>query len=163
MDDPQDDNNAQADKRPWYREPLVWMIIAIPMSAVVMAAIMIPLAVSTDDGLVTDDYYKRGLQINRVLARDEQAAALGLDIASLAIGRAGVTLQLAAPEPDRLPARLDMTLAHATRPDLDQAFGLIHQGGGLYAGEVEPLAPGAWNVAIGTDEWRLTARHVVSD
>ena len=54
---------------------MVWMIIMIPFSAVVMGGVMLTLAVSSDDGLVTDDYYRKGLQINRTLERDALAAS----------------------------------------------------------------------------------------
>ena len=64
--------------RRWYQEPLVWMLIAIPGSAVVMGAVMLTLATSTYDGLVADDYYKRGLQINRSIAREKHAASHGI-------------------------------------------------------------------------------------
>ena len=38
----------------WYREPMVWLVLMIPASAVVMGAVMLSLAVSTYDGLVVD-------------------------------------------------------------------------------------------------------------
>ena len=44
----------------WKREPLVWMLIAIPFSAVVMGVVMITLAIQSSSGLVVDDYYKKG-------------------------------------------------------------------------------------------------------
>ena len=155
------DADDDAGARPWYREPLVWMLIAIPASAVVMAAIMIPLAVSTHDGLVADDYYKRGLQINRVLARDEQARSLGLALERVRIADGGVTLRLSVPADTPLPARLDLALAHATRSEFDQSTTLMHQGEGLYAGEMGVLQPGAWHVVVGTPEWSLTDRYFV--
>jgi hypothetical protein len=62
------------DTRPWYAEPWVWLIIAIPLTAVIVGMITIYLAVSTSDGLVVDDYYKRGKAINVDLARDRAAA-----------------------------------------------------------------------------------------
>jgi len=49
-----------------------------PAAAVVMGIVMVVLAVRSDDGLVVDDYYKRGLAINQVLDREARAAALGL-------------------------------------------------------------------------------------
>ena len=56
--------NTHKLKKPWYREPWVWLMIALPASAVVGGIITIYLAVSTSDGLVVDDYYKRGKAIN---------------------------------------------------------------------------------------------------
>ena len=64
--------------RNWKREPLVWMLIAIPLAAVIMGVVMLTLAIQSYSGLVVDDYYKKGKQINRVLARDRFAYELGL-------------------------------------------------------------------------------------
>ena len=62
----------------WKQEPLVWLLIAIPFTAVVMGVVMMTLAIQSYSGLVVDDYYKKGKQINRVLARDRFAHELGL-------------------------------------------------------------------------------------
>ena len=74
--------------RPWYREPWPWLLMAGPAIVVVAALVTAYLAVSSDDGVVADDYYKRGLVINRVLEREQRAAALGLG-AVVAIGDDG--------------------------------------------------------------------------
>ena len=66
-------NSAPETQRNWKREPMVWMLIAIPLAAVIMGVVMITLASQTFSGLVVDDYYKKGKQINRVLARDRLA------------------------------------------------------------------------------------------
>ena len=58
----------------WYREPWVWLLIFFPLAAVVGGMVTLYLAVTTSDGLVVDDYYKRGKAINRDLARDTVAA-----------------------------------------------------------------------------------------
>ena len=41
------------------------MVLAIPASAVVAGAVILVLANTTWDGLVADDYYQQGMQINR--------------------------------------------------------------------------------------------------
>ncbi len=61
----------------WYREPWPWIVMIAPAAAVLGGAVMLWLAISTYDGLVSDDYYKQGLAINQVLRRDERAAELG--------------------------------------------------------------------------------------
>ena len=40
------------DKNEWYQQPMVWLVIAIPLSAVIVGSIMLTLAVTTFDGLV---------------------------------------------------------------------------------------------------------------
>ncbi len=41
--------------RPWFREPWVWFIIALPAAAVVGCAITIWLAITRPDYLIVDD------------------------------------------------------------------------------------------------------------
>ena len=65
------------------------MVLAIPAAAVVVGVVMLVLANVTWDGLVVDDYYRRGLEINRSLARDAEASRLGLR-ASVAFPAPGV-------------------------------------------------------------------------
>ena len=59
--------------RPWYREPWPWILMAGPAVVVVAGFFTLWLAVSTSDGLVVEDYYKQGLAINRVFAREDAA------------------------------------------------------------------------------------------
>ena len=54
------------------------VLIGIPLSAVIMGIVMLTLAIQSWSGLVVDDYYRKGKQINRVLARDKLAYELGL-------------------------------------------------------------------------------------
>src|SRR5215831_12935369 len=96
--------------RPWYREPWPWLLMSGPAAVLVAGAITTWIAFRTADGLVTDDYYKQGLAINKVLKREETAQRLGI--------AARVTLY-----PDRLDVRIDgakpeivyANLTHTTR------------------------------------------------
>ena len=64
--------------RNWHKQPMVWMIITIPAISVIVGMLMLMLAIRSDDGLVVDDYYQHGKEINRVLERDQLAAEYGL-------------------------------------------------------------------------------------
>ena len=66
-------NTIQGEPRNWKQEPMVWLLIAIPLSAVIMGVVIITLAINSYSGLVVDDYYKKGKHINRVIARDKCA------------------------------------------------------------------------------------------
>ena len=143
----------------WYTQPLVWMLIAIPASAVVMGAVMIRLAVSTDDGLVIDDYYRYGKEINLVLARDQAAAARGLDgVIALEDGTGAVYLALSAALEDA-PNTLELRLLHATRQGFDQRIALHRNAPDHYEGVLDQsLAPGNWTLELSTSVWRITGR-----
>ncbi len=152
------------DARPWYREPLVWLLIAIPASAVVAGFVTLALAIATDDGLVADDYYWRGKEINRVLERDRAAAAGGLaaDV-RLDEGRGLVAVRLTARAAVELPAELRFSLLHATRAGLDRQVALARAPDGEYYGLLGSLPAGRWHVQLETDHWRLTGRLATPD
>ena len=57
--------------QPWYREPWPWILMAGPAIVVVAGFVTAYLAVTTNDGLVAEDYYRRGIEINRT--REDRA------------------------------------------------------------------------------------------
>jgi uncharacterized protein len=65
------DSNPTA--APWWRFPLVWMVIAGPAVVVVAGFTTVWVAVRTPDPVVAEDYYRRGMQINRTLAEQNKA------------------------------------------------------------------------------------------
>lgn len=64
---------------PWYKQGWPWVIISIPLSAVLFGVVMITVASQNPDDLVADDYYKEGMAINERLARDHKATELGIE------------------------------------------------------------------------------------
>ena len=48
----------------WYRERWPWLLIAGPAIVVLASFTTLWLAAASDDGVIADDYYKRGLLIN---------------------------------------------------------------------------------------------------
>ena len=141
--------------RHWMREPLVWMLIAIPSTAVVMGVVMITLALQSFSGMVVDDYYRTGKQINRVLARDRLAYELGL-AAGLRLDGSGRLEIRFDPEVKVIPGeRIELRLVHATRPGLDRD--LVFDNNRLYLqAELQIPGPGRWNIYLQTPDWRLT-------
>ena len=61
------------DTEPWYRQFWPWALIALPLATVLACTATILIAIHTDDGLVSDDYYKEGLSINRRMREDREA------------------------------------------------------------------------------------------
>ena len=146
--------------RPWYREPLVWLVLAIPAAAVLAGVAMLVLANATWDGLVDDDYYQRGLQINRSLARDAEAARLGLEAAVVfpAAGVVEARLSVAGDAAAALSGdRLNLRFARAARAGSDVRTFLTRDAGGVWRGALPALASGKWYVELGNDNWRLAA------
>jgi len=149
--------NHPESKRPWHREPWVWLLIAIPASAVVAGAVTLYLAIDSNDGLVEDDYYWRGKHINRVLARDDRAAQLGIS-ATLAPGEAAGTLalQLEAADAGVLPSTLGVHWLHATRAGHDRVVTAQRQGPYTYVMALPELAAGRWHIQAEGGDWRIT-------
>jgi len=146
----------QEEHKSWKQEPLVWLLIAIPMAAVVMGVVMLTLAIQSYSGLVVDDYYKKGKQINRVIARDRLAYELGL-AAAVSISDGGLVEVRFAPELEFVPGdEIELSLVHATKPGLDQSIVLLRKGGLLLAGNLNLKGEGRWNLYLQTPDWRLT-------
>lgn len=142
--------------RAWYRQPIMWLVVGVPLSAVLFGIVMISLAVTGADGLVVDDYYKRGLEINRSLERDRFAAQLGLEArVTLEPDRHQVLVDLSWPAPDSRPERVELSFLHATRQDEDRRIVLRGDGHGRYSGDLPVLVAGRWYVRVATDRWRL--------
>jgi len=146
----------------WYRQPLVWMLIAIPVSAVLMGVVIIVLAIRTDDGLVVDDYYRRGKEINRVIVRDEAAARYGVAASiNLDTGKQTVIVKFSKGRLPELPSRLDLSFYHATRSGVDRKVQIVPTREGYYYGLLPDLPPGRWHAQLEGGDWRLTGSLVL--
>ena len=139
--------------RPWYREPLVWLLIAPPFAAILAGAVLLYLAISTSDGMVVDDYYQQGKTINTVLRRDELARVYGLR-GNLQLHADHVSLRLQGRTP--MPPSLQLQFLHATREAHDVTLMLARATDGVYRASLPSLVPGRWHVQIVGNDWRLT-------
>ncbi len=148
---------APAVVKPWYREPLAWLVALFPAAAVVAGLVTAYIAVQSWDGLVVDDYYKRGLEINQTLARDERAHALGI-VADVEVGDT-VSVRLRGGAAFVAPARLTASFIHATRAGHDLRFQLARGEGDTYVGELPPLARGHWQIQLEADDWRVVQTY----
>jgi uncharacterized protein len=145
---------------PWYREPWPWIIAAGPIAVVVAGVITTAIAYATADGLVADDYYKRGLTINRELARDRRAHELGL-VARLRHDPSSRRVRVEVESADAaraLPPSITVKVIHTTRAADDRIAILAAAERGVYAGELDLALTGTApsRIAIESAEWRLT-------
>ncbi len=141
----------------WYHQRWPWLLIAGPGLVVIASFVTLWLAIASNDGVVVDDYYKRGLSINRKLARVDRAAALQLTATVDVRSDGAIDVALASPslDPDATPAVLRVAVAHPTRAGLDRQAELVRGRDGRYVGRIEPIPPGRWLVIVETDMWRL--------
>lgn len=144
--------------RPWYRHRWPWLLMSLPAAAVVGGVTTCIVAFRSDDGLVAQDYYTRGLEINRVLDRQERAQQLGLS-AHLAQQGKNLELRLDAAREIALPEALRLTLLNPVRAGQDQAI-VMQKQGNRYIGVVSGTRNGRWNLSL-EDEgglWQLYAQ-----
>jgi len=145
-------SSSRADSRtPWYRQPWLWLF-AGPGIVVVASGVSAWLAVSSDDGLVATDYYKRGLLINRqlpVTAADLHPVAVTLTFDPNGRVRARIDGDIA------LPPRIELTLK-GTAPEGAAQHVLLDRGdANIYGGMLEPSRHGHFNVTLESKDWRM--------
>lgn len=138
--------------KPWFREPWPWLLMSGPVAVIIAGAATIWVAFASADGLVAEDYYREGLAINKVLAREEAARGLGVS-ASVGLHPGRLIVKLQGQKPQALFAHM----AHATRAGHDLRLRLAPQADGAYAAEVPPLPPGRWRIVIEDPRatWRI--------
>lgn len=142
--------------RAWYREPLVWLLISFPLTAVIAGFFTLYLAIISKDGLVVDDYYQKGKEINKSLARDHAAGQHGLRAGiTLDAAKQQVVVRLVAAKGWPLPDTLNVRWLHATRDGFDRTQTLTRIPDGSYRNAFPELAPGHWYVQIEAQDWRL--------
>lgn len=146
---------AKNKANPWYREPWPWLLMAGPFIVIVAGIVTAWLAVSSSDGLVTDDYYKKGLAVAETLARSQRAETLGI-VAGVSLSREKMRVRLSASQAFDYPPALNVMLSHPTRAGLDRPLSL-ERDGDVYVGKMLLPASGHWLVLIEDEAktWRL--------
>jgi hypothetical protein len=59
---------------PWWTYGHVWLVIAGPVAVVLAGVVTVWLALAYPETVVAEDYYRRGVEINRTLAAGEERA-----------------------------------------------------------------------------------------
>lgn len=147
---------------PWYRHRWPWFLMAGPFIVVVASLFTAWLAVHTDDGLVTEDYYRKGLAINQTLKRSARAQELGLQI-GLTIALDSISVRLSSTQARFTPPEsLHVTVSHPTRAGFDQTQ-ILYLRDGRYVGRFKLPSAGHWVVLIkdDADAWRVMGNMIL--
>jgi hypothetical protein len=149
------DTSTRRQAQPWYREPWPWILMAGPAAVVVAGFYTLALAVRSDDGLVADDYYRRGLAINKTLGESERARELAL-VATVSI--AGNRVRVVVQGHVVPPPAIRLAFIHPTRAGHDQTITLPAAGAGIYQGEFTPFGDEPRRIRLEDDRasWRLS-------
>jgi len=141
---------------PWYRHRWPWLLMAGPAIVVVAGAITTTIAIRTSDGLVADDYYKQGLGINRVIAREDRASELGV-AATVQFNEERQRVRVILAPGIAPPQTLRLALFHGARAADDQAIVLASAGAGIYEGALREPPRGHWQLRLedGEGTWRI--------
>ncbi len=142
----------------WRREPFVWFIISLPLAAVIGGIITIYLAIASNDGLVVDDYYKRGLEVNKTLQRDLNAVALGLK-ADVSFTGNNLKLKLQGNDKFNPPESIHVSFLHPTKKDMDRDANLVKEADNNYITLMPMLPEGRWYLLIEAQDWRLLLNY----
>jgi hypothetical protein len=140
---------------------MVWLIIALPLTAVVASLITWWIAARGADPLVAEDYYKQGMAIHQTLERESRAAALGLSaLLQAQDGELRIHLQ---GRLDAYPDQLELTLVHPSREEQDLSLTLPATAQGEYRTALPPMSAGQRRVILQSaqQDWRLTGRTVM--
>lgn len=133
---------------------MVWLAISIPLSAVVYGIFFLTVSITSFDGMVVDDYYKVGKQINRELKRDKAAHTHGLS-AQVSVDGEILIVFIASNSGYSPPPALEISFFYSTRADIDKEIFVEQTSPGIYKGPMPKLETGRWNVQIASDDWRL--------
>jgi hypothetical protein len=143
------------DKTPWYRQPWPWILMSGPAAVVVAGTWTAFIAARSSDGLVTEDYYRQGMSINRVLARQRHASELAIGARLAFDGANTVRAVLAGSAPPSAGLRLALT--HPADASQDESIVLVPAAQGEFVGTLRASPRGVSRIVLedGEGRWRL--------
>ena len=140
---------------PWYRHPIVWLIIAIPATSVAVGITLLTLAIRVPESVVRDDYYQAGRAINIDLRATHRAAELGIRASFLGSPEDGWLLQVQQRQGRPSNHALEVLLAHPTQAAKDVEFSLSPNEQG-WSGLIGPIGGRhVLSIRSAADTWLL--------
>lgn len=146
--------------RPWYREPMVFLVFGLPLTVVVASLITLSLAISAGASDSTRESVSRvGKGQTADIAPDRLAARLGLtarlerapDSEAIRVELAGVAIDA---------NQLRLLLTHPISADQDAEAILVRSGASQFSGRLQATSGHAWNLQLQSldGDWRLQGR-----
>lgn len=149
-------SQSSSDKSiPWYKQFWPWFLIIVPLSSMIFSLNYAKLAVTTQNDLVIDEYYKEGRGINTRLDKLERALQLGIDT-RLTITNGAVSIEFIQGAPKQGDA-LKLNFYHVTLANKDFTLLLTRDANGIYRSSYDAPIEGKWRVSLlpQNDEWKL--------
>lgn len=153
-------------KEVWYKEPWMLLVLGGPVIVVIAAIVTFYLAWQGSDKVVSKDYYKQGLNIDKDIYRDRKASEYQIQ-ATVKLDPATGQLLLQLAGKTELPSTVLFSYSTASDTssefELSQKTALPQEQPGLYKGKltIPPASDTSgsklWHVKIEASDWRLTA------
>ena len=145
---------------PWYRQFWPWFLFGLPAIAVVASLATVVIAFKHSPALVVDDYYRVGKAMNRDLAQDQLATALG--VSARLDFESGLVVTVSGLEGAPME-RLELSFRHNLVASLDQVIWLEPEADGRYRSLPSiGLTSGEWLVQLRPEAqgWRLRGQLI---
>jgi len=147
--------------RPWWKEPMVWLVAGLPATAVIASFTSYYIAATNIDPLVSLDNPKFGVAPDNEIARERRAAALGI-VGEMVLAERNISLKLSG-RLNTMPATLELMLLHPTQAELDVRIQLQGDGRGEFAGRLSEELLGSWQWVLEPSDhlWRLAGSLIL--
>ena len=141
---------------PFHKNPVLWLVVLLPLTTVVVGLIFLVFSIKNYDGVVIDDYYKKGKQINKTLERDELAVQFDLKAnLNLDAQRHLIFATLDANQNFKYPEKVELKFIHRTLSEKDIDIDLQYLSGNNYQAVLPQIEVSRWQIELGTASWRL--------
>jgi len=147
---------APTKSRVWYKEPYVWMLIAFPLSSIIVCSILLTYSINTKDTLVRDNYYKDGMAMNQEFKWDNKARNMDIRVA-FTVKDNIATLDILNSRLD-MPSTLLLKFSHPTLQGKDRDSLLqLKPGSKAYQGFIDSVQDGKYYIQVECLEqsWRI--------
>nr|WP_238481471.1 FixH family protein [Motilimonas sp. E26] len=133
-------------KNKWYQQAPVWLIILLPLSAVIAGISTVIIAHNNKVDLVAEDHVKTGKAIHADLSKSEQAVKLGISLDLTLDGTSGlISFNGGQYQPGQV---LKLSFYHATLAENDFNLMLSADASGVYRFDLDQAIDGKWATRI---------------
>lgn len=143
-------------KRPWYREPMVWLMLALPAAAVIAGLTTVAIAVRASGDDAVPESVRRTAQMQVAdLAADRQAAQRMLR-ALMQVTRSTGAVRVSVRGDTANDERLELRFIHATDGTQDARATLVRSGD-VWLGRIDAPLDRSWALILAAADgaWRL--------
>jgi hypothetical protein len=144
----------------WYKEPWMLLVLGGPLIVVIAAITTGVIAWQGEDKVVSRDYYKQGININRYLQKDAKASELKI-LAEIRFDQASGKISLRLEGKTTFPESILFSISThsaASTYESSQKIKLLQTKPNVYEGKLTARAiqMKLWHVQVEAADWRLT-------